>query len=86
MPEVKRQAPAGEQHVQSVIFVKEGHDWTEESCRTWLKDHDYYTDGLDEADTEYRWRQYDPQVFRFKYRRIQLSEDDGIDAILGVPK
>lgn len=83
MPEVNRKAP-NEEHTQSVIFEKEA-GWTEASSRKWCKDHDYYTDGLDETDTRYRWRQYDPDDQKFIYRMKEI-EKNSISFVLGIPK
>lgn len=83
MPEVGRKAPDSE-HTQSVIFEKEA-DWTEASSRKWCEEHDYFTDGLDETDTQYRWRQYDPDDQKFIYRNQEI-EKDSISLILGILK
>lgn len=83
MPEVGRQAP-NKQHTQSVVFEKDA-DWTEASSRKWCEDHDYYTDGFDETDTQYRWRQYDPDADKFNYRNQEI-EKDSISLVLGIPK
>jgi HK97 family phage prohead protease len=82
MPNVGRKAPDKE-HTQSVCFYKE--KWTKESSKKWCKDHDYYVDGLDETDTLYRYRQYDPDDNKFRYRN-QVIEKDSIFLVIGYPK
>ncbi len=84
MPDVGRKAPEGKQHTQSVLFEKSA-DWTEASSRTWCEEHDYYTDGLDETETQFRWRQYDPDDGKFDYRNNEI-EKDSITLVLGIPK
>jgi ATP-dependent Clp protease protease subunit len=84
MPDVGRKAETGEEHTQSVIFEKEA-GWTKASSRKWVKDHDYYDDGLDETETQFRWRQYDPDDSEFDYR-TQVIEKDSVSLILGIPK
>jgi ATP-dependent Clp protease protease subunit len=83
MPDVGRKAP-DEEHTQSVVFEKDA-DWTEASSKKWCEDHDYFTDGLDETDTQYRWRQYDPDDQKFIYRNQEI-EKDSISLVLGIPK
>jgi hypothetical protein len=50
-------------------------DWTKAECKTWLKAHDFYTDGLDETEKTYRWRQVDPESDKFIYRTEETSSD-----------
>ncbi len=83
MPSVGRSAP-DKSHTQSVCFYKDA-GWTEASSRTWVKDHDYYTDGLDETDLLIRWRQYDPDDQKFRYWN-QVIEPDSIFLVIGFPK
>jgi len=82
MPTVGRKAP-NKTHTQSVVFWKDA-GWTETTSRKWCEDHDYYTDGLDENDSQYRWRQYDPEEDRFRYRNQEI-EPDSITLVLGFP-
>jgi HK97 family phage prohead protease len=82
MPNVGRTAPDKE-HTQSVCFYKE--KWTKEKSKQWCKDHDYYVDGLDETDLLYRYRQYDPNENKFRYRN-QVIEKDSIFLVIGYPK
>ena len=79
MPDVGRRATGD--HTQSVIFVKKA-GWTESSSRKWCKDHDHFTDGLDENETQYRWRQYDPEPDKFRYRNKVIEERDGEPSII----
>jgi len=83
MPEVGRKAPE-ETHTQSVCFYKDA-DWTEASSKKWCEEHDYYTDGLDETDSLYRWRQYDPDDSKFRYRNQEI-EKDSIFLVIGYLK
>ena len=84
MPDVGRKAETGKEHTQSVVFEKEA-GWTKASSRKWIKDHDYYDDGLDDTETQLRWRQYDPDDNEFDYR-TQVIEKDSVSLILGIPK
>lgn len=96
MPKVNRKAP-DEEHTQSVLFEKsagtlknagcfaENACWTEASSRKWCEKHDYFTDGLDENDTQFRWRQYDPDYEAFIYRKKEI-EPNSITLVLGIPK
>jgi HK97 family phage prohead protease len=79
MPNVGRRATG--KHTQSVIFFKKA-DWTESSSRKWCKEHDYYVDGLDENETQLRWRQYDPEPDKFRYRNQVIEEKDGEPSIM----
>lgn len=81
MPDVDRKAP-DEAHDQSMIFSKD--DWTKAEARDWLKDHDYYTDGYDETNRSHRFRQYNPEPDKFKYRNDDRGQ--GITAVYAVPK
>lgn len=83
MPKVNRKAP-DEEHTQSVVFEKSA-GWTEASSRKWCEEHDYFTDGLDETDKQYRWRQYDPDYEAFIYRKKEI-EPNSITLVLGIPK
>lgn len=68
MPTVGRKAP-DKPHTRSVVFDKA--KWTVEKAKTWLKEHDHFTDGLHETDDTYRFRQYDPtDGFRIKNHGI----------------
>jgi HK97 family phage prohead protease len=86
MPEVGRKAE--KDHTQSVILYKDT-GWTEKSSRKWCKDHDYYTDGMDETDLSWRFRQYDPQPDKFDYRTKIIEKKDeqaSIELVLGYLK
>lgn len=86
MPTVGRKADG--KHTQSVVFEKEA-GWTAASSKTWVKDNDYYSDGLDESENQLRWRQYDPEADKFRYRTQVIKEKDGkvsIFLVLGFPK
>lgn len=49
------------QEVQTIIFSKDS--WTLGQAREWLREHDFKTD-VDETDTSYRFRQFDPDQCR----------------------
>ncbi len=83
MPKVNRKAP-DEEHTQSVVFEKSA-GWTAESSRKWCEEHNYFTDGMDETDKQYRYRQYDPDYEAFIYRNKPI-EPDSITLVLGIPK
>jgi HK97 family phage prohead protease len=82
MPNVDRNAPE-KTHTQSVCFYKE--KWTKETSKTWCKDHDYYIDGMDETDILLRWRQYDPNEDKFRYRNQEI-EKNSIFLVIGYLK
>jgi hypothetical protein len=79
MPDVGRKPP-DENHTQSVLFFKDA-DWTKASSKKWCKDHDYYTDGLDETDKLFRWRQYDPDDDKYRYRQKVIEKKNGESSI-----
>jgi len=83
MPVVNRTAP-DKTHTQSVVFYKSA-GWTEEKSRAWCKEHEYYVDGFDETENTYRFRQYDPDDERFRYRN-QVIKPDSIYLVVGYPK
>lgn len=83
MPDVGRTAPE-KTHTQSVVFWKDAN-WTEATSRTWVENHGYYTDGLDETDTQYRWRQYDPDSEKFDYRNQEI-QPNSISLVIGFVK
>lgn len=82
MPNVGRNAPE-KTHTQSVCFYKD--KWSKEDAKKWCKDHDYYVDGLDETDTLFRWRQYDPNADKFRYRNQEIQKDS-IFLVIGYVK
>lgn len=79
MPNVGRQPP-DKDHVQSVVFNKEF--WTEGTSKEWLQSHKYFTDGLDENETQLRWRQYDPNSEKFRYVSLVIEEEDDKTSIM----
>ena len=76
------QAPtgkAGAWTVQTLIFPKD--KFTLEAAQAWIKDRDECADhGVDETDTAYRFRQYDPNHFS-KFRTVIIA--DGIKGVYG---
>ena len=84
MPRVNRHYTGTEKsHVQSVRFKKDS--WTEAEAKNWCKDHDYFVDGFDDSETEYRFRQYDPNSDKFRYMAKE-SGKAGLYFILGFKK
>ena len=84
-PEVGRN-PTGK-HTQSILFVKD--KWTKSKSKSWLASHKNFTDGYDEGDDYYRWRQYDPDSKKFRYANeiIEGTKDSpSIILVLGFPK
>jgi len=71
MPTTGRKAPS-KTHVQTVIFSKA--KWTPEKAREWLKNNGYSSGNMDETSTSYRFRQYDPEPSKFRYRTKTLQE------------
>ena len=75
----KPHGEAGEWAVQSLIFSKDM--FTLEQARKWIADHNEFSDhGVDETETSYRFRQYDPEHFS-KFRTIDIT--DGIKGVYG---
>jgi DNA-dependent RNA polymerase auxiliary subunit epsilon len=89
MPDVARKTP-DRSHTQSVIFNKA--DWTEANARRWLKERDFYVDGLDETETSFRFRQFNPDPGRFTYRTVNNNMDafkglpNGVSLVQAIPK
>lgn len=58
-----------ESQIQTVVFrtdesptdVNGGDGWTASSARSWLADHDFRSDKIDETDNTIRFRQIDPE-------------------------
>jgi len=68
--------------IQSLVFSKEYYSL--EQAKGWIKSHKQFGDyGVDETDTSYRFRQYDPGYFS-RFRTFDLAE--GITAIYGLVK
>ena len=87
MPNVGRNAP-NKSHTQSVLFSKNA-GWSKAGSKKWVKDHDNFTDGYEETDSLHRWRQYDPNGEKFRYRNKVVEKRDGktsITLVLGFPK
>lgn len=72
----------GKMAVQSLIFDRE--KFTPAEARAWIKDHPEFGDyDIDETQTSYRFRQYDPEHFSaFRTREF----GPGLVAVLGVVK
>lgn len=69
----------GDWEIQSLIFSKD--TFTLEQAKQWLTDSENFGDyGVDETDTSYRFRQYDPEYFS-EFRTASLA--DGISAVYG---
>jgi len=83
MPAVGRSAPDAT-HTQSVVFKKD--DWTETRARSWLKSNDMFTDGLDETENTYRFRQYDPNDNKYRYRVVTKDLPAGVSFVIGFVK
>ena len=80
-PATGRKAP-DQTHAQSIVFDKD--KFTKDQAEAWLKDHERDVDGYDETDTQHRWRQYDPDGERFRYRTVEVA--DGLYLITGFLK
>jgi hypothetical protein len=93
MPVVGRKPP-DKDHTQSVVFNKKF--WTKAESKNWLKTHKdsttgkpYYTDGLDENETQLRWRQFDPNNNKFSYVSLVIKKEGKVYSIMfirGRPK
>lgn len=71
-------------YVQSVRFKKD--NWTISEAKKWCKDHDYFVDGFDNSETEYRFRQYDPDDSKYSYMQFNTGLPKGIYFIVGYKK
>lgn len=80
-PETGR-APDGEAGtwtIQSLIFSKDKFDM--DKAKKWVEDHEGFGNyGVEETDTSYRFRQYDPGHFS-EFRTVPIT--DGIAAVYG---
>ena len=66
--------------IQTLIFSKEY--FTLEQAQQWISTQDNFADrGVDETETSYRFRQYDPEYFS-RFRTIDIK--DGIKAVYGL--
>ena len=75
----KPDGKVGDWVVQSIIFSKDS--FSKEQAETWISDSkDFGNYGVDETDTSYRFRQYDPDSFS-EFRTTELS--DGVAAVYG---
>jgi len=81
MPDVGREPP-DKNHDQSLVFQKE--KWAKSEAKEWLENEGYYTDGYDETDNQHRWRQYNTDSDKFKYRMSERG--DGVKAVYAVKK
>jgi len=69
-------------HTQSVRFSKK--KWTVEKARAWLKGNGFVVSAVDETENQLRFRQFEPDDSRFRYRNKSLG--DGITLIVAFPK
>jgi hypothetical protein len=61
IPPKKGEPPeSGKSGIQTVIFDKE--KWAEGEAKKWLDDHDFESSKVDETDSSYRFRQFDPEA------------------------
>lgn len=81
MPATGRRAPSGS-HTQSVVFAKA--QWTAGKARKWLQEHKYVAGAVDETENTLRYRQYDPDEQRHRYRNKEAGQ--GITLVLGFPR
>jgi hypothetical protein len=66
--------------IQSILFKKP--EWKLKDCEKWLKKHDYKYE-VDEKPNHYRFRQFDPKLYK-KYITKKLP--DNIELIIGIKK
>jgi len=83
MPTVSRKTP-DRNHTQSVLFDRS--KWTTTSAKKWLRDHDMFTDGLDKTENKLRFRQFNPNNRKFRYRTRTIDSTRGISLILAFKK
>ena len=84
MPNVNRTYKGDtKSYVQSVRFKKD--NWTKSEAEKWLSDNDFYSDGFDDQENEYRFRQYDPEASKWHYLTKE-SGKTGLYFIIGFRK
>jgi hypothetical protein len=66
--------------IQTLIFDKE--KFTLDEARQWCDEHEFKSDGVDETESSYRFRQRDPDDFMDDSLRT-IEIDDGIKAVVG---
>ena len=85
MPKVNRKSPK-ENHWHTICFDCE--EWSDaDKCRKWLKDNDFYSDGLHTTDKYYRFVQYDiedKEAYDLFWKT--MSKDKGLYGIYAVYK
>lgn len=68
--------------IQSMIFSKENGDWTLDKAKTWLEEHDYRSDKIDETDQSWRFRQFDPSLCdEDTYATLTENFPEGVSAV-----
>lgn len=67
--------------IQSVIFSKKKGDWTLEKAKSWLEEHDFKNDKVDENEQSWRFRQFEPSLCDAE-TYVTLTEDlpEGVSA------
>lgn len=71
--------------LQSILFDRT--KWTVTRAREWLRAHKKRAPISDSTDRYHRFRQLPPDAFeKDKFRTITLSAEQGIKAVIGVPK
>lgn len=69
------------QKAQTIIFNKE--QWSPEKARSWLNDHDFRSDKMDETEQSYRFRQFDPsECQEGSFQTLTENFPEGISAVV----
>lgn len=80
--EGKQERPATE--VQTVILSKDEFP-TREEAESWIRDHDFHAEKVDETENSWRFRQFEPgECQGDSFRTIELTE--GVSAVICRPK
>ena len=70
--------------IQTLILSKDRFD-TLESARTWVDDHDFNSDKVDETEESFRFRQFAPgECQEESFRTIEITE--GVNAVICRPE
>jgi len=83
MPQVDRKPNPGTNVVQSYIFPK---DWSRDRVVGWLRENDAFAGGIEETESSWRARQYNPDDFQEgSFRMIEVGSS-GVRAVRGQAK
>ncbi len=71
-------------NIQSILFDLKY--WNENSARIWLRDHNYkYNGKVDFTTNKIRFRQFNPDSIRYRYKTFPIDKHESIEFILQYP-